>query len=91
MQHGQIVELKTTGPAGQRLRAGLGTDELSRYMGTSLINIDRTYGHLAHDGHHHAIQRLDDYNSHCRDVDARGCFVDVDSLLTPLATTTKTC
>ena len=45
------------------LRAGLGTYELSRYMGTSLINIDRTYGHLARDSHHHAIQLLDDYNS----------------------------
>jgi integrase len=33
------------------LRAGLGTYELSRYMGTSLINIDRTYAHLARDSH----------------------------------------
>jgi hypothetical protein len=48
--------------ATDALRAGLGTLELSRYMGTSLINIDRTYGHLARDSHHHAIQLLDDYS-----------------------------
>jgi hypothetical protein len=24
-------------------------------MGTSLVNIDRTYGHLAQDGHEHAV------------------------------------
>jgi integrase len=40
------------------LRAGLGTFELSRYMGTSLINIDRSYGHLARDSHQHAIELL---------------------------------
>jgi len=41
-------------------------------MGTSLINIDRTYGHLARDSHHHAVQLLDDYISSRRDVDAGG-------------------
>ena len=41
--------------ATSALRAGLGTFELSRYMGTSLVNIDRTYGHLAQDGHEHAV------------------------------------
>jgi integrase len=71
------------------LRAGLGTYELSRYMGTSLINIDRTYGHLARDSHHHALQLLDDYNSHC-DVDAGGRSVDADTPSTPLAATVKT-
>jgi integrase len=59
------------------LRAGLGTFELSRYMGTSLINIDRSYGHLARDSHQHAIELLDDYSSDCRDVDAGGRSVDV--------------
>ena len=72
------------------LRAGLGTYELSRYMGTSLINIDRTYGHLARDSHHHAIELLDDYNSACRHLDAGGRFVDGDTPFTPLAVTTKT-
>ena len=58
-------------------------------MGTSLINIDRTYGHLARDSHHHAIELLDDYNSACRHVDAGGRFVDGDTPFTPLAVTTK--
>lgn len=40
------------------LHAGLGTFELSRYMGTSLINIDRTYGHLVKNGHHQALALL---------------------------------
>lgn len=63
------------------LRAGLGTYELSRYVGTSLINIDRTYGHLARDSHHHAIQLLDDYSG-WSDVDAGGRSVDVDTPFT---------
>ena len=67
------------------LRAGLGTFELSRYMGTSLINIDRTYGHLARDSHHHALELLDDYNSDCRRVDAGGRSVDVGTIA-PLIT-----
>jgi hypothetical protein len=54
------------------LRAGLGTFELSRYMGTSLINIDRTYGHLVRDSHHHAVQLLDDYGLSRLGVDACG-------------------
>jgi integrase len=73
------------------LRAGLGTFELSRYMGTSLVNIDRTYGHLARDGHQHAIQLLDSYTA---SVDARGRFVDVDATPTQQpdgADRTKTC
>jgi integrase len=72
------------------LRAGLGTYELSRYMGTSLINIDRTYGHLARDSHHHALQLVDNYNLARRDVDAGGRSVDVDSPSTPRAATAKT-
>ena len=32
-------------------------------MGTSLINIDRTYGHLARDSHQHALQLLDTLNA----------------------------
>jgi integrase len=72
------------------LRAGLGTYELSRYMGTSLINIDRTYGHLARDSHQHALQLLDDYNSGRPDVDAAGRSVDIDTRCTPLAATAKT-
>jgi hypothetical protein len=65
------------------LRAGLGTFELSRYMGTSLINIDRTYGHLARDSHQRATQLLEDSNLGCRDVDARGSSVDVAITSTP--------
>jgi integrase len=69
------------------LRAGLGTYELSRYMGTSLINIDRTYGHLARDSHHHAIELLDEYSSGCRRVDAGGRSVDAGTIA-PLTTAT---
>jgi integrase len=76
--------------ATDALRAGLGTYELSRYMGTSLINIDRTYGHLARDSHHHAIQLLDDYSRGCRGVDAGGRSVDVDSPFTPNHAAVKT-
>jgi hypothetical protein len=71
-------------------RAGLGTYELSRYLGTSLINIDRSYGHLARDSHLHALQLLDDYNSGRRDVDAGGRSVDVGTPFTPLVTTAIT-
>jgi integrase len=71
------------------LRAGLGTYELSRYMGTSLINIDRTYGHLARDSHHHAIQLLDDYSISCHDVDAGGRSVDAGTTATRVAATAK--
>src|SRR5215218_3018085 len=70
------------------LRAGLGTYELSCYMGTSLINIDRTYGHLARDSHRHAIELLDGYG--CRDVDAGGRSVDVGTTATPVTPTTET-
>jgi integrase len=52
------------------LHAGIGAFELSRYMGTSLVNIDRTYGHLTRDSHHRAIALLDG------GVDAGGRFVD---------------
>ncbi len=41
------------------LRAGISTFDLSRYMGASLTMIDRHYGHLARDGHDHAIKLLD--------------------------------
>src|SRR6266550_7789145 len=41
------------------LRAGISTFDLSRYMGASLTMIDRHYGHLARDGHDHAIHLLD--------------------------------
>jgi integrase len=71
------------------LRAGLGTYELSRYMGTSLINIDRTYGHLARDSHRHAIELLDNYSSACRRVDAGGRSVDVEIPFPPLAVTAE--
>jgi hypothetical protein len=52
-------------------------------MGTSLINIDRTYGHLARDSHHHAIDLLDDYCNSCR-VDARGRSVDAATTQPPI-------
>jgi len=58
-------------------------------MGTSLINIDRTYGHLARDSHQRAIQLLDDYSVSCRGVDAGGRSVDVDSPSTSVAATAE--
>jgi hypothetical protein len=54
-------------------------------MGTSLINIDRTYGHLARDSHRHALELLDDYSRGCRDVDVGGRSVDADTNSTPFA------
>lgn len=78
----RLYELRHT-LATVALRAGLGTYDLSCDMGTSLINIDRTYGHLARDSHQHALQLLDDYNSGCRPVDAGGRSVDVDTRLRP--------
>lgn len=41
-----------------------------RYMGTRLVNIDRTHGHLTRDSHHRAIAPLDG------SVDAGGRLVD---------------
>jgi integrase len=72
------------------LRAGLGTFELSRHMGTSLINIDRTYGHLVRDSHHHAVQLLNRYSLSHVGVDARGRFVDVESASGAAVTTFET-
>jgi hypothetical protein len=60
------------------------------YMGTSLINIDRTYGHLARDSHQHAVQLLDDYSLCRRDVDAGGRSVDVGTTSAPPAATANT-
>jgi hypothetical protein len=45
------------------LRAGSSTFDLSRYMGASLIMIDRHYGHLARDGREHAIRLLDELSA----------------------------
>jgi integrase len=45
------------------LRAGISTFDLSRYMGASLTMIDRHYGHLARDGHEHAIRLLDELSA----------------------------
>ena len=53
-------------------------------MGTSLINIDRTYGHLARDSHERAIHLLDDYNSGRPDVDSGGRSVDVGTIAMPV-------
>ena len=65
------------------LRAGLGTFELSRYMGTSLINIDRTYAPGPRQPRaRHPL--LDDYNSGRPDVDAGGRSVDVGTIAMPV-------
>ena len=47
--------------ATMALRAGIGTFELARYMGTSLEQIDRTYGHLPIDSKERAVALLDAY------------------------------
>ena len=39
--------------------AGISLFELSRYMGTSIEMIDRTYGHLAADSEQAAREKLD--------------------------------
>jgi hypothetical protein len=69
------------------LRAGISTFELSRYMGTSLLMIDRHYGHLARDGHEHAIRLLD--SSADVDVHRHGRSVDVAALAPGSSRTTK--
>jgi len=46
-----------------RLRAGISTFDLSRYMGASLTMIDRHYGHPARDGREHAIRLLDELSA----------------------------
>jgi integrase len=53
------------------LRAGVSTFDLSRYMGTSLLMIDRHYGHLARDGRDHAIRLLDNLNGSRRSESRR--------------------
>jgi hypothetical protein len=58
-------------------------------MGTSLINIDRTYGHLARDSYRHAIELLDDYSGSCRDVDAGGRSVDAGRTALRITGTTE--
>jgi len=45
------------------LRAGISTFDLSRYIGASLTMIDHHYGHLASDGHEHAIRLLDELSA----------------------------
>ena len=64
------------------LRAGVSTFDLSRYMGAILTMIDCHYGHLARDGHEHAINLLD---AHSRAQGTRrprrGRPVDVDEVL----------
>jgi integrase len=41
------------------LHAGLSIFDLSRFMGTSVEMIDRTYGHLAHGAEQTAREKLD--------------------------------
>lgn len=69
----RIYDLRHTF-ATDALRAGVGVFELSRFMGTSLISIDRTYGHLARDAMAFTIATLDSY---AEAVDAGGRCVDV--------------
>ena len=63
------------------LRAGLSTFDLSRYMGTSLVNTTAPTGTLALDAREHALDLLDAYGSTARRrsqvVDVGGRFVDV--------------
>jgi integrase len=64
------------------LRGGISTFELSRYMGASLIMIDRHYGHLARDGREHAIRLLDELSAGQR---PRWTLVDAAWTPTPAA------
>lgn len=55
--------------ASNALAAGVGTFELSRYMGTSVEMLERTYGHLV-DGHDDAFRtRMDAFASGRSGVD----------------------
>jgi integrase len=49
--------------AAESIAAGIGLFELSRFMGTSLVEIDRTYGHLVGDSEERARTLLDAYDS----------------------------
>jgi len=62
------------------LRAGISTFDLSRYMSASLTMIDRHYGHLARDGHQHAIRLLDEAAA---EANASECSTSVDATWTP--------
>ena len=58
VNHGTIYTLRHTF-ATSALAAGLGLFELSRFMGTSVDMIDRTYGHLATGAEDVARAKLD--------------------------------
>ena len=61
----RIYDLRHTF-ATNALAAGLNIFELSRYMGTSVAMIDRTYGHLACGAEADAGRKLDDLASRSR-------------------------
>ena len=49
--------------ASESIAAGMDLFTLSRRMGTSLKEIDETYGHLVHDAHERELELLDGYDA----------------------------
>ena len=48
--------------ATESIAAGVGLFELSRFMGTSLEQIDSTYGHLVDDAEERYLEAMDAYD-----------------------------
>jgi integrase len=58
IDHGNVYTLRHTA-ATTMLAAGLSLYEVSRYLGTSVVQISKTYGHLAQGSEHAAVAKLD--------------------------------
>jgi hypothetical protein len=48
--------------AAESIAAGVNLFDLSRFMGTSVVEIDRTYGHLVSDSEDRNREALDAYD-----------------------------
>jgi integrase len=70
VDHGTPYTLRHTF-ATRALAAGIALFELSRYMGTSLEMIDRTYGHLAQGSEDAAAAKLDAFDALAADGSTR--------------------
>jgi len=74
VEHRRIYDMRHTF-ATWSLAAGMGIFTLARRMGTSVLMIDRTYGHLAHDAEEHDRRLLEAFDTTDR---ARGHAVGTE-------------
>jgi integrase len=74
VEHRRIYDMRHTF-ATWSLAAGMGIFTLARRMGTSVLMIDRTYGHLAHDAEEHDRRMLEAFDATDR---ARGHVVGTE-------------